>query len=125
MGRLGAVLGQFFRCWGHEVPCWRCFGQGGPRNAIWGMGSCRAFVGGVALKFFALQALDLARLALFLSRAGAFMWVYLCGCFRGGLLCVFMWVTLSAGAKAGGAIQRPYTHSLGMRVAHKLSPLTP
>ena len=64
------------RCWGHEVPCWRCFGQGGPRNAIWGMGSCRAFVGGVALKFFALQALDSARLALFLPRAGAFMWVY-------------------------------------------------
>ena len=69
-------MGQFLRCWGHEVPCWRCFGQGGPRNAIWGMGSCRAFVGGVALIFFALQALDSARLALFLPRAGAFMWVY-------------------------------------------------
>ena len=26
---------------------------------------------------------------------------------------------------AGGAIQRPYTHSLGMKVADKLSPLTP
>ena len=26
---------------------------------------------------------------------------------------------------AGGAIQRPYTHSLGMKVAHKLSQLTP
>ena len=25
----------------------------------------------------------------------------------------------------GGAIKRPYTHSLGMKVAHKLSPLTP
>ena len=28
MGRLEAALGQFRRCWGHEVPCWRCFGQG-------------------------------------------------------------------------------------------------
>ena len=35
-----------------------------------------AFVGGVALIFFALQALDSARMALFLPRAGAFMWVY-------------------------------------------------
>ena len=26
---------------------------------------------------------------------------------------------------AGGAIKRPYTRSLGMKVAHKLSPLTP
>ena len=26
---------------------------------------------------------------------------------------------------AGGASKRPYTHSLGMKVAHKLSPLTP
>ena len=26
---------------------------------------------------------------------------------------------------SGGAIQRPYTHSLGMKVADKLSPLTP
>ena len=25
----------------------------------------------------------------------------------------------------GGAIKRPYTHNLGMKVAHKLSPLTP
>ena len=32
-GPLGALLGQFCRCWGHEVPCWRCFGQGGPGNA--------------------------------------------------------------------------------------------
>ena len=34
MGRLGAVLGQFRRCWGHEVPFLRCFGQIWPRNAI-------------------------------------------------------------------------------------------
>ena len=27
---------------GHEVPCWRCFGQGGPRNAIWGMAAWAA-----------------------------------------------------------------------------------
>ena len=37
MGRLGALLGQFCRCWGHEVPCWRCFGQGGPGNARYGV----------------------------------------------------------------------------------------
>ena len=101
MGRLGALLGQFCRCWGHEVPCWRCFGQGGPGLAwrcwIWGM---PGFVG-AALKSFALQALDSARLALFCRKHGAFMWVYVgfCGCFRGGLLCVFMWVTLSEEAK--------------------------
>ena len=75
-GPFGGCFGPIFRCWGHEVPCWRCFGQGGLRNAIWGMGSCRAFVGGVALKFFALQALNSARMALFLPRAGAFIWVY-------------------------------------------------
>ena len=34
MGRLEAVLGQFRRCWGHEVPFLRCFGQIWPRNAI-------------------------------------------------------------------------------------------
>ena len=34
MGRLVAVLGQFRRCWGHEVPFLRCFGQIWPRNAI-------------------------------------------------------------------------------------------
>ena len=36
-GPLGALLGQFCRCWGHEVPCWRCFGQGGPGNARYGV----------------------------------------------------------------------------------------
>ena len=91
-GPFGGCFGPIFRCWGHEVPCWRCFGQGGPRNAIWGMGSCRAFVGGVALIFFALQALDSARLALFLPRAGAFMWVYV-AVSAGGFLCAFMWAT--------------------------------
>ena len=31
----------------------------------------------------------------------------------------------SGGPPAGRSIKRPYTHSLGMKVAHKLSPLTP
>ena len=30
-----------------------------------------------------------------------------------------------AAPMSGGAAQRPYTHSLGMKVAYKLSPLTP
>ena len=30
-----------------------------------------------------------------------------------------------AAPMSGGASKRPYTHSLGMKVAHKLSPLTP
>ena len=37
MGRLEAFLGQFRRCWGHEVPFLRCFAQIWRRNAIWGV----------------------------------------------------------------------------------------
>ena len=72
MGRLGAVLGQFRRCWGHEVPFLRCFGQIWPRNAIYGT---RAFVGAAPI-FFALQVLHSGRFALFCRKQGAFMWVY-------------------------------------------------
>ena len=77
-------------------------------------GYARAFVG-AALKIFALQALNSARLARFCRKHGAFMWVYVgfCGCFRGGLLCVFMWVTLSAGAKAPGPTPATPTPSGG------------
>ena len=81
-----------------------------------GYGVCQGLLVplGAALKSFALQALDSARLALFCRKHGAFMWVYVgfCGCFRGGLLCVFTWVTLSkeanrrGGSGAGGGPHR-------------------
>ena len=66
MGRLEAVLGQLRRCWGHEVPFLRCFGQIGPSGR---------FVGAAPI-FFALQALHSGRFAPFCRKQGAFMWVY-------------------------------------------------
>ena len=68
MGRLGAVLGQFRRCWGHEVPFLRCFGQTWPRNAIWGVPGrllgllrffllCRPSIQGVSHLFAASRGL--------------------------------------------------------------------
>ena len=95
MGRLEAVLGQFRRCWGHEVPCLRCFGQTWPRNAIWGVPGrllgllrkfllCRPSIQGVSHFFAASKGL----------------YVGLRGCFQERLLCVFTWVTLSRLANA-------------------------
>ena len=74
---------------------------------------------GAALKHFALQALDSARLALFCRKHGAFMWVYVgfCGCFRGGLLCVFMWVTLLGEAKTASHQSEHFAEPPGLEMA--------
>ena len=48
----------------------------------------------------------------FLPQAWGF-YVGLCGCFRGALLCVFMWVTLSGEAKGVPGAHGPLLQALG------------
>ena len=99
MGRLGAVLGHFFRCWGHEVPCLLAlFRPGRAQKCDMGHGELQGVCWWCCSDFFCFAGPRFSAFGTFLPQAWGF-YVGLCGCFRGALLCVFMWVTLSGLAK--------------------------